>query len=137
MELTSLVRAAKGSREQQVNSGTGEQQPLERVPSASMLLPVRMNPQKWGAVPREGLEGTEAPVGFDVARTGDRAGGHRYHTGQPAVLHHPSHPSLTASKDSLNCKKRKKKSPSKNVINIRANGKEFGQSHGTAASTQD
>lgn len=113
----------------------GTQQPLERVPSHSMLLPARMNPRKREAVPREGLEGTGAPAGFDVARTtGDRAGGCRYHTGQPAALHRPSHPSLTASRDFLNWKK---KSPSKNVINIRANSSEFGQSHRTAASTQN
>lgn len=47
----------------------GTQQPLEHVPSASMFLPARMNPRKQGAVPGEGLQGTGAPEGSDIAKT--------------------------------------------------------------------
>lgn len=45
----------------------------------------------------------------------------------------PSHPSLTASRNFLDCKKKKNKAQAKSVINIRANSEEFGQPHGSAA----
>lgn len=100
---------------------SGAQQPLGHVLFASRLLPARTNPE-MERVPREGLQGTGACAGLTLPGqlgTGLEATGSTQ--GQLALLHRPSHPSTTASRDFLNCKKKKKsKSPSKNVINIRA-----------------
>lgn len=89
MELTSLIRAAKGSREQQVNLGTGDTAAMGTCPFCLHPPASRDEPRKGEAVPRERPEGTGAPAAFNAART-TRQGW------RPQV---PSHPSLTASRD--------------------------------------
>lgn len=125
MELTSLVRAAKGSREQQVNSVTGGSCPFCLQAPAS-----RDGPTDMGNSSRGRPGGDSAPAGPDLARTRSQGWRAQLPQGQ-----RPSHPSLTASRNFLDCKK-KNKAQAKSVINIRANSKEFGQPQGSAAPTR-
>lgn len=106
MELTSLVRAAKGSREQQVNWVTGD---MGTCPLCLQAPASRDGPTGTGSSSQGRAGRAWSPVGFNAART-TRQG------------HRPSHPSPTASRDFHNCKKKPKNKPqAKNVINIRAN----------------
>lgn len=82
-------------------------------------------PTETGSTSRAGLEGLEQPGHRD------RAGGCRHHTG--TALSSP----LPHSIHGFSSLQKKNKAPAKNVINIRANCEEFGQSHGSAASTQN
>lgn len=63
------ITGQSSKRFQGAASEMGHWGPWEPVPSASVLLPAGMDPRKWEAVPRAGLEGTGAPVAFDLART--------------------------------------------------------------------
>lgn len=122
MELTSLVRAAKGSREQQVNWVTGGHGNLS-------LLPPRSCQPGWTQgngkqFQGQGWRGLEPLQVLTLPGQRDRAGGHRS-LRDTALLTPP----LQQRGVFLTAKIKKKKVQAKTVINIRANSEEFGQSH--------
>lgn len=127
MELTSLVRAAKGSREQQVKWVTGGHGNLSLLPPCSCQPGWTHGNGKQ--VQGQGWRGLEPLWVLTLPGQRDMAGGHRY-LRDTALLTLPY-----SNRDFLNCKK-KHKVQAKTVINIRANSEEFGQSRGSAAPTR-
>lgn len=121
MELTSLVRAAKGSREQQVDWVTGDS--MESVP------PAGTSPGKGKQFQGKGPRALQPLRPLMVPGQRDRAGGHRDHRDtallSPSLQHQGIFPNW-----------KNKKAQAKTVINTRANSEEFGQSQGSAASTR-
>lgn len=59
MELTPLVRAAKGSREQQVNWGPGNSAAMGTCPLCLHAPASRDEPTEMGSTSKAGLEGTD------------------------------------------------------------------------------
>lgn len=128
MELTSLVRAAKGSREQQVKWVTGGHGNLSLLPPCSCQPGwTHGNGKQFQG---QGWRGLEPLWLLTLPGQRDRAGGHRY-LRDTALLTPPLQQQgifLTA--------KKKNKVQAKTVINSRANSEESGQSHGSAAPTR-
>lgn len=127
MELTSLVRAAKGSREQQVDSVTGDSgHGNESLLPAPSCQPGRT--QERGSSSKGRAGGHCSPCGSERCRDSE--------TGLEATGTAPFSPLPYSIKGFFLTGKKKKKAQAKTVINIRANSEVFGQSHGSAASTR-
>lgn len=127
MELTSLVRAAKGSREQQVNWVTGGHGNLSLLPPCSCQPGwTHGNGKQFQG---QGWRGLEPLRVLTLPGQRDRAGGHRYLRDTVLLT-------LPLQQQGIFLTAKKNKVQAKTVINTRANSEEFGQSHGSAAPTR-